>query len=394
MRVGSLSRVGGAVALAAVLLLQATGVSADTERDPDTGEEVVDARTATVNDAEVLAEERGWDVKATVQHVEDSRRFADLAADLAAEFPKTFAGAAFAPRPGDVSVIRFVEEPPKEAHSRIEESGLEVRLVGGARYSQRALQDRAGKVHEHLIESGYKQVVTAAMGDDTILASVYGEGSSELPRELADGVKVSPSRAPVAVDEHTRGGAPLLRNWSFNCTSGFSVQNGSGTTGVATAGHCTGLNQYRQPSDNLTYSTSFQSQHYGFWGDYEWHTTPHIEPAEFYATATQVRPVYSLGGWLPVGTPSCVYGRSSNARACDTVYSSFVIATVSGSTHWFLMAMTTDNTIPGDSGGPWSFATIADGIHKGDITLGGGRRNMWSRADLLPYALGVSVRTQ
>lgn len=37
-----------------------------------------------------------------------------------------------------------------------------------------------------------------------------------------------------------------------------------------------------------------QGEHNGFFGDFEWKTTPHIEPAEFYATATQVRAVNSV----------------------------------------------------------------------------------------------------
>lgn len=395
MRGRKLKRAAGALTVLAMLLLQATVAGAHTEDDPSTGEKVLDEESSASVDARLIARANGWRHDATLRHVRESRRFADLAGELAEAHPKTYASATFADKPGQPSLIRFVGEPPEDARAQVERSGLRVDVVGGATYSETALHERAQAVHERLSRSGYQQVVTAAMDDDRILASVYGAGDPELPRELAEGVKVSESREPVAVDEHTRGGGPLLSNGAFRCTSGFTVRAGNGTTGVATAGHCTGLNQYRQPSDNLTYSTTFQAQHYGFWGDFEWHTTPHIEPAEFFATSTQVRQVNSIDGWLPVGTPSCVYGRSSNARACDTVYSNFVITTMgNGTTHWFLMAMTDDNTIPGDSGGPWSFATIADGIHKGDITLGGARRNMWSRADLLPISLGVSVRTQ
>lgn len=393
MRKRRITGTGAAVAVMATLLLQATGVNALESTDPDTGHDVMDARRSTVVDAGILAEQRGWDGKSTVAYVDQSRRFADLAAELGREFPKTYAGASFAERPGASSVVRFVGEPPEDAVARAEKSGLAITVLGGAKYSEVKLQDRARAVHEHLLRSGFREVATATTAGDGILATVYGDGKSELPDDLSEGVRVTRSRGPVAADEHTRGGAPLLSNGSFRCTSGFAVRASNGTTGVATAGHCT-VNQYRQPSDGLTYGMTHQLQHNSLFGDYEWKTTSHIEPAEYFATTTQVREVNTVSGLLPVNTPSCVFGRSSNSRACDQVFSNFVVVTINGVTNWFLMAMDNDNTIPGDSGGPWSFSTIADGIHKGDVTLGGGRRNMWSRADLMPLALGVSVRTQ
>ncbi|HET9443043.1 MAG TPA: hypothetical protein VFO65_06950 [Acidimicrobiales bacterium] len=382
--------VAASVALAAALLLPSTGATALEDEEA----KVLGADSAALSDARLIARAHGWELEPTVRHLQESRRFAALAADLAEEHPKAYAGARFADAPGTASVLRFVGAPPPDASLLVERAGLRAKLVGGARFSEVELQERSKAVHRHLLESGFKQVATATTTDDGVVATVYGDAEVKLPAELGGGVQVTRSREPVARDEHTLGGAPLLDGGTFNCTSGFTVRAGDGTTGVATAGHCTGLDQYQQPTDGLVYGMTHQAEHNGLFGDYEWKTTPHVEPAEFFATATQVREVNSVSTLLPVNTPSCVYGRSSNLRACDEVYSNFVIATVNGRTNWFLMAMDNDNTIPGDSGGPWSFATIADGIHKGDITLGGGRRNMWSRADLLPIALGVSVQTQ
>lgn len=393
MRTPTLGGVAVALAASAALMIPSTAAVAADDRDP--GHTALDATSAESIDARLLAKQNGWEPEATLHYVDESRRFAALAAQLAKEHPTAYAGSRFAERPGAASVVRFVGQPPEEARALIDRTGIPVEVLGDAKYSEAELQERASAVHAHLLKSGFRQVVAATTTEDVVLATVFGAGDPVLPPDLAEGVKVSVSREPVARDEHTLGGAPLLVNGTFNCTSGFTVRNDStGVTGVATAGHCTGLNQYRQPTDGLTYGLTHQGQHNGLLGDFEWKTTPHIEPAEFFATATQVREVNSVSSLLPENTPSCVYGRSSNARACDQVFSNFVIATVNGITNFFLMAMDNDNTIPGDSGGPWSFATIADGIHKGDITLDGGRRNMWSRAELLPFALGVSVRTQ
>ena len=88
----------------------------------------------------------------------------------------------------------------------------------------------------------------------------------------------------------------------------------------------------------------------------QWHTSDDAEPAEYYATSTEIRDQDSVEPWLGITGNSdyCVYGRSSNNRECDEVYSDFVNA-ISGLTLISsLVGMTDDNTIGGDSGGPWS----------------------------------------
>jgi streptogrisin C len=407
MRRSMMARGAAAMTIAAMVVLHAGGAGAlehhepDTSappakehREPETGERAIDAKSATLDDAKLIAETYGWRFEEALEHLEQSRRFARLTAALAEKHPDAYASAALGERPGAPAVIRFVGEPPADALAEIEGSRLPVKAQGGAKYSEQELQKRAVAVHDHLVRSGFAQVVTATTPTDGVLASVFGDGQLELPSDLRDGVEVTPSARPIATDEHTRGGAFLLDDGTFECTSGFTVAAPNGTTGVATAGHCTGLNQYQQPEDGLTYAMAHQAQHVGLFGDVEWKTTTHLEPAEFFARANEIRQVNSLSVSLPVNTPSCVYGRSSNARACDQVFSTFVTVTTSAGTASFLMAMDSDNTIPGDSGGPWSFATEADGIHKGDTTISGGVRNVWSRAALLPLSLGVSVRTQ
>ena len=235
--------------------------------------------------------------------------------------------------------------------------------------------------------------MATSTADDGVAATVSGDGKGLLlPAKLRAGVKVTAADGPLVREEHTRGGGILRDDGVFECTSGFAVVAANGVTGYAGAGHCDGINQYQQPEDGLTYGVVHQAQHLGLFGDFEWKTSNHIEPAEFFATNTEIRNVNSVtpAFSLPVNTPSCIYGRSSNLRACDQVFSTFVVSAGISS----LYAMDGDHTIGGDSGGPWSFATIADGIHRGDVFLNGGWRNMWSQVGLLPAALGVSVRTK
>lgn len=388
-------RLFAAFTAATALTIGATGASAH-ERDPHPGGTALDRRAATIADAEVLAKQDRLEVEAALAHLEDSRRFTHLVTELSEKHADTFASARYAEDPGDASVVRFVGEPPKDAVALIDEFRLPVEVTGHARYTEQALQDRAAKVHEHLAESGFEQVATATTTEDGVVATVFGKGSTKLPRELAAGVRVTVVEEPLAVDEHTYGGGQLLFSGTNWCTTGFSVRDlSSGVTGTSTAGHCDEVDQYDEsPSAGDEYGITLQDIHYGFWGDVAWGTTSHWEPAEYWARSNERREVNSVSGLLPVGVPSCIYGRASNNRACDDIHSNFVTMTINGATHWFLMAMENDNTIGGDSGGPWSFGTEADGIHKGDLTLDGGRRNVWTRASLMPVSLGVEVRTQ
>ena len=357
-----------------------------------------DQLRAERSDVRLIADQNDWGLYETRAHMKIQDIFGDLLERLSKKYPRLYAGGIFAERPGDPSVVRFVGKVPPGAAEDVERSGLWVELQVDAKYSERALQERARKVHDYLLSVGYKEVVTAVTTDDGVIASVTGKRprGPELPPELRRGVKVTQYRRSVATDEHTRGGARVLDDGTFECTSGFTVRSTTGVNGVLTAGHCNGINQYQQPSNGLVYGLTHQSQHISTFGDVEWKTSPHIEPAQFFARANEIRGVNSVltFGGLPVNSFSCVYGRSSNLRACDRVFSTFVTVTVNGNTASFLIAMDNDNTIGGDSGGPWSFATIADGIHKGDATLSGGTRNVWSQASLLPLSLGVTVRTQ
>lgn len=190
-------------------------------------------------------------------------------------------------------------------------------------------------------------------------------------------------------NEHTYGGRKISGG-GYQCTTGFSVITSSGTTGISTAAHCTGMNRFDAVPPESDYATSFQKQHNGYYGDVEWHTTPHWELAEYYALPNTRWPVRNIGYSISKGQVICGYSRMQGTRFCDTVYRTSASQGASSN----VVAMTNHNTVGGDSGGPWSFYDTAYGIHKGYTTIDGSRRNTWSRVSYLPYALGVRVRTQ
>lgn len=200
---------------------------------------------------------------------------------------------------------------------------------------------------------------------------------------------------------HTYGGRKISGG-GYQCTTAFSVtQIGSDTTGISTAAHCTGMDTYDAVYPELDYDTYFQKQHRGTFGDVEWHTTPHWEPAEYYARPNERRPVESVAGSICKGQWVCGYSRMQGTRKCDTVYKTSVSVKYSGLPRMYnLVAMKNEMMIGGDSGGPWSYGNKAFGIVSGGMVIcdflffGCEWRDIWSRASYLGSALGVTVRTQ
>lgn len=150
------------------------------------------------------------------------------------------------------------------------------------------------------------------------------------------------------------------------------------------------MNLYDAVPPETDYRTYFRKQHNGYWGDVEWHTTPHIEPAEYYPISYLRWPVRSIATSVSAGEVVCGYSRVQDRRFCDTVYRT----SVSQENSRNLVAMTNQNMVGGDSGGPWSYYDKAYGIVKGYTTINFGRRDTWTKASNFGPALGVQVRTQ
>ncbi len=326
----------------------------------------------------------------------DSRRFAGLSTALATRYPETFAGAAWSEKPGAAALLRFVGRPPAEVLTDVEKLPFEVVVDSDARRSAEAQQEIAIDANDKLVEAGFDQVAVAPLVDGGFSATAWSRKDARVPR-LPAGITVEVVADPLLGDLHSRGGGNVLDGGFRECTSGFAVISlaPGGQTGISTAGHCSGLDQYQEPNTGTTYDMDFERQHYGLLGDYEWHSTPtHIDPAEYFARTNEIRDVNSVSGVLPVNTPTCLFGQTSDVRWCDTVAFQNVVATFSGPAHFFLTLNASSSAQPGDSGGPVSWGTEADGLIKGFMTVGGVRRDVWVRASLMPAAIGVAVRTK
>ena len=349
---------------------------------------------ALLNDANLIADANDWSADETLQLLQHQDTAGELAAQIADVYPTVFAGAILAGEPGAASVIRFKGTTPEAAMDLILSSSVPVQVEDGMPFSSLELRDMTVQAVEILAANGFEEVGGTVTGDGTIDVVVRGDGDIVLPDELQEVVDVIVHDEPVLKLGRTRGGARVIGEGG--CTSGFNVrQLYHGATGVTTAGHCGSINTYIPPSGAPSYSLSQQNVHVGGLGDIQWMTSPHVEPAEYFASENEVRQVTDVdtGSEISVNRWYCGYGRTSNVRKCDQVSSTFVIFfTFETGFIGDLVSMKNSFTQPGDSGGPWSWGTTAVGTTVGSHWWFG-NHDVFSRADKFPQAVGVEVAT-
>lgn len=156
------------------------------------------------------------------------------------------------------------------------------------------------------------------------------------------------------------------------------------------------MNWYDAVPPEWDYSTAWQGQHNGGWGDVEWHTTTHWELPEYDAAPGLRWPVRAVAYSISKNEWVCGHSRMQGRRHCDRVFKT----SVSQGSSNRLVAMRGMNMVGGDSGGPWSFYDKAYGVVKGARYMcdpfwpfSCNWRDTWSRASYFGYALGVWVRT-
>lgn len=389
----------GLVLIAALMvfgLLAGTGgASAQDRKDDGRG---IDGRTAAAEDVQIIAKTFDWDPELTLVHMEQQLQFGRLINTASIEMSEVYGGAAYAEKPGAVSQIMVKGKAPRGLRRLVEESGLQIEIVDGMKYSERELVARADAIVDILAEA-HEEVTSAVLPTGEIQIAVSGklDPRVEIPKKLLDGVAIVEGPKDLANPEaDIVGGVLVYATGGGSCTSGFSVRhNTTGVEGVATAAHCTGINRFSAPGPDPV--LFHQAQHAGTFGDMEWKTAPdHNVIDDYWASPTSYRDVSTVwpAGGYAVNMVTCVHSRVQGTRSCDQIYSTNTSVKYSGFARMRnLIATDNDNTVPGDSGGPWSYGSIADGIHSGDKWIWFGTRNVFSRADNLPAALGVSVMT-
>ena len=192
---------------------------------------------------------------------------------------------------------------------------------------------------------------------------------------------------------HSRGGNWLRKGNKRECTSGWSVDGPKGP-GIITAGHCERLDKFEQPGVT-PYNMKFRSQVINSLGDVEYHTTSHVELAEFYATASRIRDVEGIKATNSmVGQNVCFYGRKSDDRTCNIEVEALnvTIPGPNGGAPVGSLARTDDTPAEkGDSGGGWSYGYVAWGVNSAFDNYG---RGYFTPVEEAQDALNVTIKTQ
>ncbi|MGH3647317.1 MAG: hypothetical protein ACRDTM_09090 [Micromonosporaceae bacterium] len=355
-------------------------------------------------DLTLVAKTRGWTYAQALAQHRAAEAVGAVAEQVAAQRPDSFIGSALSERPGGVPSLYIKGTADSQIRSLVAAAKTPIRIVDRQPYSFAELEARELAVHRALVAQGFDAVssgvdftnpraIRAEVTRTAGVSAASADALARVPAGLRSGVRLTVSDASVAVDEHAFGGNWVRDDGVRECTSGWSVQRISdGTTGVTDAGHCDGINQIEEPGVGV-HALTHQAEHRGQWGDVEWKTSTHIEPAQFYASSSDLRNVNAVEprANITVGESICSYGRSSNVRDCslDVAQTSWS-CTVSGVTNNRLVRMNgVGSTIGGDSGGGWSFNFTAYGSHKGKCSTNA----VFSVADLYDEALGVRVRT-
>jgi hypothetical protein len=176
--------------------------------------------------------------------------------------------------------------------------------------------------------------------------------------------------------QHSRGGNWLLDDGVRECTSGWTVGFrsllGALISGIITAGHCDGLNQFEQPGIT-PYRMILSRRVRDARGDVALYSTSHEELAEFYSSDGIIRDVTSIRTTnTMVGNYVCVYGRASHTRTCDHIVQAVGVTVLADGivSVGNLARASNASTMGGDSGGRWSWANTAWGVHHGRDSSG------------------------
>lgn len=401
----TLRRLIGSAIVCTALLAPAAAVQAKDDLEPV--EPVVSQTDAEAleEDLALTAEALGWTVAEARAQYEAGEAVEVVARAVYAKAPETFVGSILSEEPGGTPSLLVKGPAPSWATSLASAGEVAVQIVDEQPYSYAELLDLNDRLTDSLLGLGYTQfstgedikvgVVVAEVQAVPGLKSSSAELESQLPADLAAGVQLTVTDKVSSGFEHAYGGARVRNDDVAKCTSGWTVINGNGTTGVTTAGHCTGINQIDEVGEGR-WALAHQQEHQGRYGDVEWHTSSHSELAKFYSSYSTLRNTNDIEVVVDMSLNEsvCLYGRSSNDRDCSSrIMSRSWNCTIDGHVIRQMVRTNKDIGMGGDSGGGWSNGNTAYGSHVGWCDTSGGTRDVFTPVFLFPNALGVDVRT-
>jgi len=403
-----------------LILSSLTGcIQADTESEADSDTDIdsafrimIDQRVSETNYSQVAMQDLNLSIKDSNWSLEDAKaqrmvsEVLDEAIDILLPLiGDNYIGSAVSMSPGQPPMIYIKGEVSQAVREQIPD-GILINTTN--MYSLAELKERKKQTLGALRSLGY---VEMGLGIDikrnavnvTVMQPKEGPASlliypqdviDALPRSLQNNIFIKFGSEPFAVMENSFGGISVLRNNSVGCTTGWSVEDGSGNTGVTTAAHCYRPTEIQHWGGD-THSILLEGAHVGDHGDVAWYSSDADDLAYFYfdGLANEVREVQSVAtaAKIKINTKICIYGLGTNSRDCSARVLEINFDCVTPSyTKGNLVKMNKHITTGGDSGGGWSFNNTAFGSHVG-VCEG---MSVFTPAHQFNDAIGVTVITR
>ena len=346
-------------------------------------------------DAQEIAKDSGITVEEARAVIERQPRLGLLSAALEERGPESFGGIYldYAPeyritllsRPGHASTVA-------RAVSELGFDDLEPHVgVVETRFTEDVLVGAMGEVRG--MAGGQATTLDVNIQTGEVLATADTEADAEAIRNAVASSRSSVQARRVVVtvgrftEQHSYGGLPLT-----TCTAGFSVRRTTdGDEGVTTAAHCQDPQSIQDHHGGT--SLDYVTEKYGDNADVQWHKTPGLTDDNRVRVSNvgDTREITSRTdrGEMVIGSPVCHYGKSSGF-GCGDIESKQHDPDGSGNM-WnaVFIRVANDNTLDGDSGGPWLLGNSAYGVHRGLSSSG---KPVFTAQSFFDTALSVVVK--
>jgi len=336
-----------------------------------------------------------------------------LGAELASKERATFGGLWIQHSPTYLVIAHFTDRGGRDLKRYLDAPGLEdlapvierrtVRLSFKRLETLQVTANRVARKHGLQADSRINvsenrvELLTAAPTELAQAINAEAKGSKAAAElVLPGGVEIIGVERLSAPQAYVYGGLQVNL-----CSSGFAVQNGSGTLGISTAGHCLDSQSYNNRS------LPYQGGQFSGSIDAQWHTAPDFYPTnrvwDGLSDATspnyrQITATKTRANQVP-GEFVCKFGTKS-FYTCGTItttsYTPGYLPSATA-TYVYVDNATQDQSEPGDSGGPWFSGNTAYGLMSGGYDGGGGPGGIYNAAIYMAVdgltSLGVSVLT-
>ncbi len=287
----------------------------------------------------------------------------DLEAKLRELYPATFAGLwiEHTPEFRVVALLTKPEEARRSVPRLIAGSSLVGRVeIQRAQRSLKELEDQ--KV---LARAAVRKLGALADFDIDVQANtvvLYTASKSEIERAIAENrLRLPPDVSVVEVEALASPVANIYGGLAGSgCTLGFSVISGSGSRGISTAAHCGNFQA------NAGVWLPFQAECFHDDCDVQWHTDSSHTAQPWVKAGNFTRSIYDTRSRAQqaIGAYVCKQGITTGFT-CGTISSKNIAPSYIPSANATFIRVaggSTDQSEPGDSGGPWFSGNTAYGI--------------------------------